>query len=103
MYIYILTNASKSSLYVGVTSNLVQRVWKHKTEFYDGSYTSKYHINQLMYYEVYAKPEQAIIREKQLKLFIRQKKIDLISKFNPIWRDLYEDICQCFPVILGGM
>lgn len=42
MYVYILTNASKSSLYVGVTSNLVQRVWKHKTEFYDGSYTSKY-------------------------------------------------------------
>lgn len=56
-----------------------------------------------MYYEVYAKPEQAIIREKQLKLFRRQKKIDLISKFNPTWRDLYEDICKRFPVILGGM
>jgi putative endonuclease len=91
MHVYILTNASTSSLYVGVTSNLAQRVWKHNTEFYDGSYTSKYHVNRLVYYETYENPEAAIMSEKQLKLFRRQKEIDLITKFNPTWIDLYED------------
>ncbi len=90
-YIYILTNYNRTSLYVGVTKNIIRRVYEHKHKV-NKSYTSKYHVNKLVYFEVFEDIKQAIKREKQIKGGSRQKKIDLIENFNPDWKDLYDDI-----------
>lgn len=79
-------------LYTGVTSELVTRVWQHKTNFYPGSFSSRYKTHKLVYYEYFEFIEEAIAREKQIKGGSRKKKIDLINNFNPEWRDLYDDI-----------
>ncbi|MDB5091131.1 MAG: nuclease superfamily protein [Mucilaginibacter sp.] len=84
---YILTNKSNTVFYVGVTSELENRIWKHKNKVYDG-FTSKYDVNKLVYYEEYQWIHDAIAREKQLKGGSRQKKIDLIVSANPGWNDL---------------
>ena len=93
MYVYILTNYKNTVLYVGVTGDLVQRIWQHKNKVVK-SFSSRYNLGKLVYYEIYADAETAIKREKTLKLFRRQKKIDIITQFNPLWRDLYDDICK---------
>jgi putative endonuclease len=84
---YILSNKSNTTFYIGVTSELENRVWQHKNKVYDG-FTSKYEINKLVYYEEYQWIHDAIAREKQLKGGSRQKKIDLIIAANPGWNDL---------------
>ncbi len=86
-YVYILANASRSTLYIGVTSNLPRRLYEHKNELVDG-FTKTFHIHELMYVEVYPHIEEAIQREKQLKKWSRKKKTDLISSKNPHWKDL---------------
>ena len=91
--IYILTNESHKTLYTGVTSNLVQRIYQHKNKIIEG-FTAKYNCHKLVYFEVFEDMENAILREKQIKGGSRQKKIDLIENLNPDWRDLYDDICQ---------
>jgi putative endonuclease len=92
-YIYIMTNHSKT-LYTGVTSDLAGRLYQHK-EGTGSVFTSKYKINRLVYYEEFSNIEEAITREKQLKGWVRKKKIDLIESTNPTWGDLssewYED------------
>lgn len=93
MYVYIMTNRINTTLYVGVTSDLVKRVWQHKNKYFKG-FTANYNVDKLVYYETQSCPESAIIREKQLKLFRKQKKIDLVCQFNPNWIDLYDSICQ---------
>ena len=90
-YIYILTNISKSSLYIGVTNDLVRRVYEHKNELNDG-FTKKYNIKILVYYEIYDDITEAIKREKQLKKWNRKWKDELIEKFNVDYRDLYDEI-----------
>jgi len=90
-YVYIMANKPNGTLYVGVTSSLVQRVWQHKNKVIEG-FTSKYGINRLVYYEVHIAVEPAIVREKQIKKWRRAWKIELIEKQNPNWRDLYRDI-----------
>lgn len=85
--VYILTNKSNTTFYIGVTSELENRVWQHKNKVYDG-FTSKYEINKLVYYEEYQWVHDAIAREKQLKGGSRQKKIDLVLSVNPSWSDL---------------
>ena len=90
-YIYILTNYEQTTLYVGVTNNLVRRTFIHKEKF-NMSFSKDYNLTQLVYYEVFPDILQAIAREKQIKGGSRQKKLDLISKFNPNWDDLYEKI-----------
>lgn len=87
-YIYILTNQNHTVLYTGVTSNLIRRLHEHRTGFYDRSFTSKYHVNKLVYYENFLTIEDAIAREKQIKGGSRQKKLDLINQLNPEWNDL---------------
>jgi len=89
--VYILTNSRNTVLYVGVSSNLVKRIWDHKHKSYFG-FTSRYNVDKLVYYEFFDDVINAIIREKQLKAGSRQKKIDLINKFNPEWKDLYSKI-----------
>ena len=87
-FIYILTNQHHTVLYTGVTSNLVNRIHQHKTNAFKNSFTSKYNTNILVYFEMFDEIEPAIHREKQLKAGSRQKKIDLINKFNPEWKEL---------------
>jgi putative endonuclease len=78
-------------LYIGVTSNLAQRVWQHKSDLVEG-FTKRYGVHTLVWYEVYATMESAIAREKAIKEWKCVWKIDLIEKSNPHWRDLYEEL-----------
>jgi putative endonuclease len=88
-YIYIMTNKSKT-LYIGVTSNLLRRVHEHKEKLIEG-FTSKYNIHILVYYESTSNVHAALAREKQLKGWLRAKKIALIESLNPEWKDLSEE------------
>ncbi len=89
-YVYIMTNRSKT-LYVGITSALVRRVYEHKQKLLDG-FTKKYNITKLVYFEDTNDVMAAISREKQIKGWLRRKKIALIESVNPNWKDLSEDI-----------
>ena len=91
-YIYILTNKNHTVLYTGVTSNLANRLHEHRTGLYKTSFTFKYNVKELVYYEGFTNIEQAIFREKQIKAGSRQKKLDLINGFNPEWKDLSNTI-----------
>ncbi len=90
-YVYILTNIRNTVLYTGVTSNLVKRIYEHKNKMIDG-FTKKYNLQKLVYYEVFDDISNAIIREKQIKGWLRSKKISLIDNFNSEWVDLYPTI-----------
>lgn len=90
-YTYILFNKRNGTLYIGVTSNLVKRVYEHKNKLVDG-FTKKYNIDKLGYYEIFDDIEEAIIREKKLKGASRKKKLELIEMINPEWLDLYYEI-----------
>ena len=90
-YIYILASKRNGILYIGVTSDLIKRVYEHKSNFVDG-FTRKYNIHNLVYYESTEDVDGAIIREKQLKKWNRSWKIELIEKNNSEWKDLYPDL-----------
>ncbi len=92
-YVYILASKRNGTLYLGVTSDIVKRVWQHKNGFAEG-FTNKYGIKKLVYYEIHEDAENAIKREKQLKKWRRAWKVELIEEKNSEWRDLYADICQ---------
>jgi putative endonuclease len=81
----------KKTLYIGVTSNLVKRVYEHKSDLSDG-FSKKYQIHFLVYYEIHSLAHEAILREKQLKKWKREWKIELIERENPEWKDLYSAI-----------
>jgi putative endonuclease len=85
--VYILTNQNNTVLYTGVTNNLPRRTYEHKTKLVDG-FTKRYNINKLVYYEVFDRIENAILREKQIKGGSRAKKVALIKSMNPQWSDL---------------
>jgi putative endonuclease len=89
--VYILASQRNGTLYTGVTSDLVQRVWQHKNDSVDG-FTKKYGVRTLVYYELHDDMENAIIREKRLKKWNRAWKLRLIEEKNPEWNDLYASI-----------
>ena len=89
--VYILCNNIHTVLYTGMTNNLVRRVYEHKQGKIIG-FTQKYHVHNLIYYELCETAVGAIKREKQIKNLVRRKKIELINKYNPAWQDLYSDI-----------
>jgi len=89
--VYILTNKRNGTLYTGVTSNLIKRVYQHKEKLAD-SFTKKYNLNILVWYEVHEVMETAITREKQIKEWRRKWKLELIEKQNHEWSDLYNEI-----------
>jgi putative endonuclease len=90
-YVYILASKRNCTLYTGVTSNLVQRMWQHKNNMIEG-FTQKYKIKNLVYYEAHENAESAITREKQIKKWRRNWKIRLIEESNPDWNDLFDKI-----------
>lgn len=90
-YVYILFSKRNGTLYVGVTSDLIKRVWEHKNHVVKG-FTDKYKVDKLSYYEVFNDINEAIKREKQIKSKKRSYKIDLIEINNPEWIDLYNEI-----------
>ena len=90
--VYIVANRRNGAIYVGVTSDLVQRVWQHREGQIEG-FTKRYSCKLLVWYEVHSTMEYAILREKQLKGGSRKKKVALIEASNPLWRDLYAEIC----------
>ena len=89
-YVYILASKKNGTLYIGLTNDLQKRVYDHKNNLIKG-FTQKYNVHQLVYYETYNKIWEAIAREKQLKKWNRQWKINLIEKSNPEWKDLYDE------------
>ena len=90
-YVYILASKKNGTLYIGVTSNLVKRLWEHKNKLVDG-FTRKYGVTDLVYFEQYSDPLNAIRREKRLKKYKRKWKLELIEKHNPEWKDLYYEL-----------
>ncbi len=90
-YVYILASKRNGTLYIGVTSDLVQRIWQHKNKTVKG-FTKKYNVDRLVYYETHSNVESAITREKQMKKWRRAWKIRLIEGENSDWNDLYDNI-----------
>jgi len=89
--IYILASKRHGTLYVGVTNDVVRRVWEHRTDAVDG-FTRRYDVHTLVYVEFHETMAATILREKQIKTWKRQWKIELIERGNATWRDLYEDL-----------
>jgi putative endonuclease len=91
-YVYILASRKDGATYIGVTNDLVRRVYEHRIKAVPG-FTSKYNITRLVWFEIYDDPVSAITREKELKKWKRSWKVQLIEAQNPEWKDLYESIC----------
>lgn len=87
-FIYIVSNKRKTVFYTGITNDLKRRVYEHKNKLVDG-FTKKYNVTELVYYEIFEDPISAIVREKQLKDYRREKKVTLIRKMNPLLKDLF--------------
>jgi len=92
-YTYMLASRRNGTLYIGVTRDLVRRVWEHRTHAASG-FTDEHDVTHLVWFEVHATAEAAITREKRLKRYKRQWKIELIEAGNPNWHDLYDDIAR---------
>lgn len=91
-YIYIMANAHRNVLYIGVTSDLKKRIWQHRNHFYKNSFTDKYNIVYLIYYEGFGSIAEAILREAQVKSWSREKKEAIIKIKNPDKQDLYDEV-----------
>jgi len=90
-YVYIMTNSRNTVLYVGVTNDLIRRVYEHKEKLANG-FTGKYNVVKLVYYEILEDIQNAILREKQIKAGSRQKKVQLVNSMNREWHDLYGEL-----------
>lgn len=91
--VYIIASKCNGTLYIGVTSNLIKRIYEHKNKLIEG-FTSKYDCDLFVYYEIFDSMQSAIDRETQIKSFRRIKKLQLIEKLNPEWDDLYSEILR---------
>ncbi len=91
---YITTNKNKTTLYTGATSDLIARIQQHQEGFFLNSFTKRYNVTILVWYELFHSIEEALAREKQIKGWTRVKKISLIESMNPEWKDLWEEVKQ---------
>jgi len=91
-FVYILTNKNNSVFYTGVTSNIKERIEQHKLRKHPDSFSARYNLNKLVYYETFDTIGEAIIKEKKIKSGSRKNKLDLINSSNPEWRDLFSDL-----------
>jgi putative endonuclease len=98
-YVYILASKKNGTLYIGMTNDLRRRVYEHKNHLIDG-FTKKYNVDRLVYFKMTNDPQNAIIREKRLKKWKRQWKIDLIEQMNPEWKDLYFELTFVIPHLM---
>ncbi len=89
--VYLIASKPDGVIYLGVTSDIVKRVWQHKNAFVDG-FSKKYHVHVLVWFELHENMESAILREKRIKKWRRAWKVELIEEGNPEWRDLYGEI-----------
>ena len=92
-FVYMLASGRNGTLHIGVASNLVKRVWEHKEKIV-GGFTKEHDVDRLVWFEACPDAESAIKREKQMKEWKRQWKLELIEKTNPYWRDLYDDLSR---------
>ena len=92
-YVYILCNKRNGTLYTGMTSDLLKRIYEHKNNLTDG-FTKQFNLHSLVWYEMHKTFESAMTREKQIKKWNRKWKLDLIEKSNPDWKDLYGNVCE---------
>ena len=90
-FVYIMTNKRNTVLYTGVTSDLKKWAWQHREKLL-GGFTQRYNVTRLVYHEIFGDIRDAIAREKQIKAGPRQKKLDLVNRMNPGWRDLYDEL-----------
>jgi len=90
-YVYILATGKHGTLYIGLTSNLLKRIWEHKYKVFEG-FTEKHDVSELVYFEIYDTFDEAVKREKNMKAWQRAWKIHLIEESNPHWRDIYDEI-----------
>jgi putative endonuclease len=93
-YTYIMANRRNNVMYVEATANLKQRVYQHKTKFSLNSFSARYRLQKFIYYEVFDDLEAAFVRERKIKFMNRQEKKEMITRFNPEWRDLYSEILK---------
>ena len=91
-YVYILSNATNVTLYTGVTNNLIRRVYEHKNDADPSSFTARYRVHKLVYFQQFSDAYTAISREKQIKSWRRSRKNQLIAAQNPAWQDLYPSL-----------
>ena len=91
-YFYIMTNSHNSVLYCGATTDLYKRILEHRNKLFAKSFTSRYNIEKLVYFETFTSPADAFEREKKMKGSSRKRKMDLINKINPMWKDLFENL-----------
>ena len=91
-YIYIITNKSKGVLYIGYTKRLKERIYQHKNKVHPTTFSARYNLDKLVYFEKFEIEEDARLREKRMKKWNRDWKIELIEKENPDWKDLYKDL-----------
>ena len=92
-YVYILTNFKNNVFYTGITSDLLKRVWQHKEKLVDG-FTQRYNLYKLVYFEVHGDVQEAILREKKIKKWKKEWKVELVEKENPLFKDLYLDLAE---------
>jgi putative endonuclease len=97
-YVYILASKKQGTLYTGVTNDLMRRMYEHKNNLSSG-FSKKYQVHQLVYYEIHNDIYEAILREKQIKKWYRDWKINLIERDNPHWIDLYKELIFYYPMI----
>jgi len=90
-YVYLLASEQNGTLYTGITSDLKKRIWEHKNNIIK-SFTKKYDVHNLVYYEIHGDVEQALLREKKIKKWRRTWKLKLIESMNPKWEDLYDEL-----------
>ncbi len=91
-YVYIITNKKDGVLYIGETKNLKKRIYQHKNKVHPTTFSARYNLDKLVYFEEYNTEAEAKLREKQMKKWNRAWKIELIEQFNPDWKDLYKDL-----------
>ena len=91
-YVYIMTNSFGNVIYTGITNDLIRRVYEHRNHFDKNSFTSRYNLEKLVYFETTSDVQSAIEREKQIKSWNRKRKNKLVESRNPNWEDLYESI-----------